>query len=227
MKDNKIKDISILLAEDEEELREYLKEYLEIFFHKVYSADNGEVALDIYNQKKPDIILTDISMPVIDGLSFISTVREKDTKTKIIIMSAHSEQDKLLQAIKLHLETYLIKPIKHDDLKKVLFDTVELIRETDKKLHIGENTFWDIQSDTLWQKQELIDIKDKETKLIKLLCSKPNQIFTAEEIFNYINKEKKPFSQNAVTSLMKRLRVKLPEDIIQNVYGSGYKIITV
>lgn len=223
---NKIKDISILVAEDEQDLREYFKEYLEIFFHRVYSASDGEEALDIYKQKKPDIIITDINMPKLDGLSLVSKIREKDKSTKIIIMSAHSEQEKLLQAIKLHLETYLIKPIRNDDLKKVLFDTVDLIRDIDKKLHIGENIFWDTQSDTLWNRQNQLDIKDKETQLIKLLCSKPNQIFTAQEIFEYINQDKKPFSKDAVTSLMKRLRMKLPEDIIQNVYGSGYKIAT-
>ncbi len=227
MMSNTIKDISILLVEDEEELREYLKEYLEIFFHRVYSASDGEIALDIYNQKKPDIILTDINIPNMDGLSLVSKIREKDAKTKIIIMSAHSEQEKLLQAIKLHLESYLIKPIKNEDLKKILFDSVDLIREIDKRLHIGENIFWDIHSDTLWNKQEIINIKDKETKLIKLLCSKPNQIFTAQDIFDYVSKDKKNFSKDAVTSLMKRLRMKLPENIIENIYGSGYKITIV
>jgi len=227
MNNDIIKDISILLAEDEEELREYLKEYLEIFFKRVYCASSGVVALDIYKQKKPDIILTDINMPDMDGLDLISKIRQIDQKIKIIVMSAHSEQDKLLQAIELHLETYLIKPIKNDVLKKVLLDTVDLIRQTDKRLYLSENIFWDMQTDTLWQKKELIEIKDKETKLVKLLCSSPNHIFSAKEIFNYINKDKKEFSQNAITSLMKRLRLKLPEDIIQNIYGSGYKVIPI
>jgi len=227
MNNDKIKDISILLAEDEEELREYLKEYLEIFFHRVYSANCGESAYDIYKQKSPDIILTDINMPSIDGLSLISKIREDDDKTKIIIMSAHSEPEKLLKAVELHLETYLIKPIKNDRLKKVLLNTVELIRQTHNRLYLSENIFWDKKTDTLWQTKEPIDIKDKEMKLVKLLCSNPNYTFSAEEIFDYIHKENKQFSQNAVTSLMKRLRVKLPEDIIQSVYGSGYKIVTI
>jgi len=227
MINEKIKDISILLAEDEDELREYLKEYLEIFFKRVYSASCGETALDIYKHKKPDIILSDINMPGIDGLDFVSQIRQGDQKTKVIIMSAHSEQDKLLQAIGLHLEKYLIKPIKNDALKEVLLDTVKLIRETHKRLYLSEHIFWDLQTDTLWQKKEVIEIKDKETKLVKLLCSNPNHIFSAEEIFEYINKDKKEFSQNAVTSLMKRLRLKLPEDIIQNIYGSGYKVVTI
>jgi len=223
---NKIKDISILLAEDEDEILEYLKEYLEIFFHRVYIALDGEQALDIYNQKKPDIILTDINMPNIDGLSLISKIRQNDKKTKIIIMSAHSEQDKLLEAVGLHLESYLIKPIKNEKLKKILFDTVELIRQTDNKLYLSEEVFWDKKSHTLWQKEVQIEIKDKETKLVELLCSDPNHTFSAVEIFDHISKDKKEFSQDAVTSLMKRLRIKLPEDIILNIYGAGYKIAT-
>ncbi|PHS59233.1 MAG: transcriptional regulator [Sulfurimonas sp.] len=222
---DKIKDISILLVEDETELSEYLKEYLEMFFYRVYNAPNGDIAYDIYKQKRPDIILTDINMPHMNGFNLVSKIRKNDNKTKIIIMSAHSEQDKLLQAIKLNLVTYLIKPIQNDILKKILLDTVKLIRYTEKRLYLSENIFWDIDTDTLWKKNQLINIKDKEKKLIKLLCSKPNHAFSAKEIFDYINKEKKTFSQHAVTSLMKRLRIKLPEDFILNIYGSGYKVV--
>ena len=120
MEMQKIKDISILLAEDEEELREFLKEYLQIFFTKVHTAESGDEAYKLYEDKKPDIIITDINMPSMDGLTLISKIREDDSDTKIIVMSAHSEEEKLLKAIELHLETYLIKPINAEKLKYVL-----------------------------------------------------------------------------------------------------------
>ncbi|MCK4974423.1 MAG: response regulator, partial [Sulfurimonas sp.] len=207
MQIDKIRDISILIAEDELELLESIKEYLEIFFNRVYTASCGNEAYDIYLHKRPNIILTDINMPNLDGLSLISKIREEDNETKIIVMSAHSDQEKLLRAIKLHLETYLIKPIKNDDLKKVLVDTVCLIRDTEKRIYVSDAVYWDKDTDTLIQNNKEIVLRNKENLLLKLLFSKPNHSFSAEEIFEYLqgDKEEKEFSSHSITSLMKRL----------------------
>jgi len=229
MKIEKIRDISILLAEDELELREMLCEYLHLFFNRVYSASTGNEAYDIYQQKRPNIILTDISMPNLDGLDMIAKIRKYDKDTKIIVMSAHSEQEKLLHAIKLHLETYLIKPIKTEMLKSVLLDTVELIRKTTNRTYVSDTIYWDNESDALWGSGGEIKLRKMERSLLKLLFSKPNHCFSAKEIFEHLHdgKEQKEFSIHAITSLMKRIRVKLPDDIIHNIYGSGYKVVPV
>lgn len=229
MKIERIRDISILLAEDETELREMLCEYLQLFFNRVYTAECGNEAYDIYKHKKPHIILTDISMPNLDGLKMISKIREEDKETKIIVMSAHSEQDKLLEAIKLHLESYLIKPIKTDMLKKILFETVDLIRKTTNRIYVNDTTYWDKDTNTLWESSKEIKLRKMENMLLKLLFSKPNHCFSAEEIFKYLHEDKKEkeFSSHAITSLMKRIRTKIPEGIIHNIYGSGYKIVSI
>lgn len=227
MKSEKIRDVSILLAEDEDELREMLQEYLQLFFNRVYTAASGDEAYDIYKQKKPNIILTDISMPSLDGLEMIGKIRENDKETRIIVMSAHSEQEKLLLAIKLHLESYLIKPIKTDKLKTTLLDIVSQIRTAVRRTYVTETVFWDHNTNTLWENSKEIKLRKMENMLLKLLFSKPNEIASTKEIFEYLHEEKgeKEFSVHAVTSLMKRLRTKLPEGVIHNIYGSGYKII--
>lgn len=229
MKIDKIRDISILLAEDEEELRESTYEYLQMFFNRVYSAACGREAYEIYKEKRPNIILTDINMPNLDGLSLISKIRQRDKETKIIIMSAHSDQEKLLHAVKLHLETYLIKPIKSDVLKKVLFDTVEQIRVTSRRIYFSDNIYWDSETSAFWENNAEIQLRKKETLLLKLLCSKPGHNFSSEDIFNSLHHSSKEneFSNDAVTSLVKRIRSKLPKNTIKTVYGSGYKIVPI
>ena len=134
--------IDILVAEDEEELREYLVEYLQLFFKYVYSAKCGQEAYKIYLEKKPAIILSDINMPNMDGLSMISLIRERDKKTKIIVMSAYSDKEKLLSAIELNLITYLVKPIKIETLKEIILNTVESINATSNKIYLYENIYW-------------------------------------------------------------------------------------
>ncbi len=219
--------VSILVAEDEAELREYLVEYLQLFFKNVYSAGCGQEAYKIYLDKKPNIILSDINMPHLDGLSMISKIRENDIKTKIIIMSAHSDTDKLLRAVELHLVTYLVKPIKIERLKEVLFDTVETIKSSLTRVNLGSDIYWDRTENRLYSNAEHIVLKERESMLMELLCSNINQAFSNEEIFHHLyTKSDKEYSEYAITSLIKRLRSKLPTNIIHNEYGSGYKIRT-
>ncbi|WP_324171921.1 response regulator transcription factor [Sulfurimonas sp.] len=223
---NIINDISILIAEDESELREYLKEYLELFFKNIFIAKCGKEAYEIYLQKKPDIIISDINMPNLDGLSMVQQIRESDNETNIIIMSAHSDRDKLLKAVELRLVKYLIKPINSQNLKDILFELTQKLRISKKRIYLNSNVYWDKVSRTLFQNDEQIYLKEKELLLFQLLCSKTNQIFTAKEIFEYLYKDQnnKDFSEYSITSFIKRLRVKLPQNLIQNEYGAGYKI---
>ena len=217
--------IDILVAEDEEELREYLVEYLQLFFKYVHSAKCGQEAYKIYLEKKPAIILSDINMPNMDGLSMISLIRERDKKTKIIVMSAYSDKEKLLSAIELNLITYLVKPIKIETLKEIILNTVASITATSNKIYLYENIYWEREKNALFNGAKQIILKDKESMLMELLCSKVNSAFSTENIFYklYENSEKE-YSEYAITSLVKRLRTKLPKNSIQNEYGSGYKI---
>ncbi|RLA81090.1 MAG: DNA-binding response regulator [Epsilonproteobacteria bacterium] len=221
-----IENIDILVAEDEDELREYLVEYLQIFFKHVYSASSGDKAYKLYLSKKPDIILTDINMPNLDGLSMVSKIRLQDSDTKIIVMSAYSDTDKLLQAVELNLIKYLIKPIDFQVLKELLFDLVRIIEEIPNKIYLNSDTYWDSKNKALYCKNMEIDLKDKEIILMELLLSETNIAFSNEAIFSklYNNKEKK-YSEYAITSMLKRLRAKIPTNIIQNEYGAGYKIL--
>ena len=110
--------ISILIVEDELKLLEAYSKYLSLFCDQVFTATNGEEALEKYSKYKPDIILTDINMPKLDGIEFIEEIRKLEKKTKVIILTSHTETKYLLRAIELHLVTYLLKPVKMDKLKE-------------------------------------------------------------------------------------------------------------
>ncbi len=222
-----IEDITILIAEDEEELREYLGEYIGLFFKYVELTKCGHDAYMRYLDKRPDIILTDINMPNLDGLSMIERIRERDNETNIIIMSAYSDKEKLLRAIKLHLVTYLVKPIKTDELKKILFDITDSIHLKATRIYLGDGIFWDKKNRILFSKEEEIVLNERELMLVELLCTKINHAYSSENIFYHLfaTQSEKEFSQNAITSLIKRLRSKLPKNLIQSEYGVGYKIV--
>jgi len=138
MPSKKICDISILIAEDEKKLLNTMVEYLELFFENVYTAEDGLTAYEIYKKQKPDIIIADIQMPNLDGLSMIEKIRKKDLRTKIIITTAHSEKEKLIQAIELHLVKYLTKPVQSDILKEILLSLVDELRQKRDRADLKE-----------------------------------------------------------------------------------------
>ena len=224
----KISDISVLVAEDEKQILEPMVEYLQLFFEDVYMARDGLNAFRIYESKKPDIIISDIHMPHMDGLTMIEKIRQKDKKTKIIITTAHSEREKLLQAIKLHLVEYLIKPVQSDLLKEMLMTLVDGLRQNADRIDLKEGYSWDSARKLLFHNADEVALKEREKKVLDLLCAHANQTVSVFDIYNdlYEDQPDKEFSSNSVTSLMKRIRPKLPEDTIASVYGVGYILYT-
>ncbi len=228
MNSEKISDISILIAEDEKQLLNSMVEYLELFFENVYTAEDGLTAYELYEKKKPDIIISDIHMPHLDGLSMIEKIRKKDRETKIIITTAHSEKEKLMQAIELHLVKYLVKPIQSDELKELLLSLVNELRQKKDRVYLKESFYWDKTRKRLFHDQDEIALKPKEQKVLELLCLHTNQSISAIDIYNYLYEDQpeRDFSSDAITSLMKRIRQKLPKETIKSSYGVGYILQT-
>jgi DNA-binding response OmpR family regulator len=224
MQMTKIDDITLLIAEDETKLLHSMVEYLQLFFTHVHATEDGLSAYRLYRELRPDILIADIHMPHMDGLTLIKKIREKDRETKVIITTAHSDREKLLQAIELNLVKYLIKPVQSDTLKQLLFTLVDEIRQERSFLILSEGYVWDKAAMKLMREGEEIPLKASERKLMTLFVSKPRQTVSSIDIFNtlYEDQPERDYSSHAVTSLIKRLRQKLPKGIIKSVYGVGY-----
>ncbi|WP_164821612.1 response regulator [Paenibacillus koleovorans] len=122
----------ILFAEDEDRIREGIKKHTpwhEWGFEVVAEARNGAEAYDQFLKMSPQVILTDIRMPVMDGLKLMEQVRVQDTKVKLIVLSGYGDFDYARQAISLGVSGYLLKPTKEQDIES-LFKRLKL--ELDK-----------------------------------------------------------------------------------------------
>ncbi|MCD4667798.1 MAG: EAL domain-containing protein [Sulfurimonas sp.] len=121
----KIKEVcskfSVLLVDDEEAARIQVNNILILLFDTVYVAKDGAEAFEIYKEKRPDIIITDLTMPRIDGFKLIEIVRTISLKQKIVVMSAHTETEIIVKAIKSSVDGYILKPIE----AKQMFETIE------------------------------------------------------------------------------------------------------
>lgn len=217
---------SILIAEDDESLRSFYAEYLRLFCDVVFEASNGIEAFEIYQKKLPDIIISDINMPKLDGLALIKKIRQNDAQTRIIILSAYAEQEMLLQAVKLHLIDYLIKPVRGEILKELVQSILRSIQREKNHIAISSDLYWDKSTKQLYKMKILVKLQESERRLLDILISSKNANVSNEAIYQYVfyEKHEEEFSINAITSLLKRIRKKLPDNVIVTNYGRGYSL---
>ena len=129
---------------DEEVVRESFKKLLGLYVSTVYVAKDGEEAYSIYTKVHPDIVITDVKMPKIDGIELIKKIRKSDQKTPIIVTSAFTDQKYLLESIKLSLIEYVVKPMKESDLNRVLSECAKILLENHQTIiSFGKSIFYD------------------------------------------------------------------------------------
>jgi DNA-binding response OmpR family regulator len=216
--------IKILYVEDDDITRENGIEYLENYFEHIYESKDGLDALKKFEKINPDIIITDIQMPRIDGLEFIKKVRQKNKEVQIIVLTAFSHKEYLLKAIELQLIKYIMKPIKENEIKTALEICVNNIKNSKTNIiNLNENSIFDKYNHTLFVNNELIKLRAKETDLLILLLNNKDRYVTYEEIESYVWKDF-PMTKDALKTLIKYLKQKISKDIITNQNGVGYKI---
>ena len=218
------KNIKILYIEDDEIARENGLEYLEDFFENIYEASDAIIALQLYEKHKPDIIITDIQMPKLNGLEFVKRIRQKDKKTQIIIITAFSDKDYLLKAIELGLVKYLVKPVREKEFEEALFLCINALERNESNIvKLDEFTFFDTFNKNLISNNEIVKLRAKELDFLELLIKNKNRYVTYEEIENYVWDDS-VMTKDALKTLVKNIKTKIPKDLILNLTNSGYKI---
>lgn len=222
-----LENYTILYVEDEPKIQELIAKYLENYFATVYLASDGEEALEMYEEHHPEVILLDINLPLLNGLDVARKIRQTDKWVKIIMLTAHTEQEKLLQATELKLTKYLIKPIDPKVFKETLMLLSEELTENPHVfVHIAPHCVWNKKEETLILDDAPVSLLDKEQRLLKLLISRKGSAVSYEDIMVDVwdDAYDKEISIDAVKILISRMRKKLPQDCITSVYGKGYTL---
>ncbi len=113
-------DITVLFVEDEELLRAIFERILDKMVQRLYIAENGKSGLEAYSKYHPDLIITDIMMPVMDGLEMVQKIRERDNTVKLVILSAYGEAEYFMDAIEIGVNSFLLKPIETKKLTSLV-----------------------------------------------------------------------------------------------------------
>lgn len=213
------------IVEDDNQTAEHLKNILEEFFLEVFIAKDGEEGLELFFEKKPDIIFADIMMPKKNGLEFIKQIRSVDKEVKIVIISGHNTQEYLMEAVKLKLEDFIIKPIKFENFLSVL-KQIELDCKSKYSNQILLKTGAIIEpfNKTVFFENTTYILTKSEFKLLMLLLSKRNQIINKEIIENHLWFGGS-ISDTSLKSLVNKLRKKVGKHAIESQSGHGYKVL--
>ena len=215
---------TLLYVEDEDYIREVVVEYLEEFFSTIYEASNGKEALEIYYNKKPDIIITDIRMPKMNGLAFSREIRHRDKSTPIVITTTYTTTEYLLDAVELNLIKYLVKPIEEEALLEAINLCVEHIENSSPSIvNLSSQYKYDTYNQTLSLDNEIVPFTISQKKLLDILIKNRNRTVSYQEIEHYIWGYGE-MSNSALRSLVHNIRRVISKDVIQNISKIGYKI---
>lgn len=219
----------ILIVEDDGNIRELLRLYLEREGYEITEAANGEEGVELWRKINPDMILLDVMMPIMDGWQVCKIIR-KESKVPIIIMTAKGETFDKVNGLEMGADDYIVKPL---EMREVIARVRAIFRrlapEDSGKISFDKLTV-DKQAYDLIVDGKRVDAPPKEIELLYFLASNPNRVFTRAQLlddvwgFDYFG------DTRTVDVHVKRLREKL-EDVsdkwdLKTVWGVGYKFET-
>ena len=231
-----MEDIRVLIADDEKEIRDLLKKYLE---RELYTADiaiNGEEALRLFEQNKYNLIILDLMMPKVDGIEVCRRLRNKTNIPILMLTAKDQEVDKVL-GLGIGADDYITKPF---SINEVVARVKALMR---RFLILGSNastqektilTFKgltiDVKKYTVNVDGQDIPLTGKELELLKFFASNPEQVFTKTQLFRNVWDSNYIEDDNTVMVHIRKLRKKIEIDpsnpkFIQTVWGIGYKFV--
>ncbi|HDR3347713.1 response regulator transcription factor [Bacillus cereus group sp. MYBK163-2] len=231
-----MKDIRILIADDDKEIRNLLKMYLERELYMVDTAINGEEALHLFNQNNYNLVILDLMMPKIDGIEVCKKLRDKTNVPILMLTAKDHEVDKIL-GLSIGADDYITKPF---SIHEVIARVKALMRRflvlgsnntaqekttlSFKGLTINLNTY------TVHTNKEEISLTGKELELLKFFTSNPGQVFTKTQLFRNVWDDNYIEDDNTVMVHIRKLRKKIEIDpsnpkFIQTIWGIGYKFV--
>ena len=173
--------VKVLLIEDEKNLATLLKEAIQDKFENFIIANNAKDGYEYFLKYTPDLIISDIVLPDLNGLELIKKIKKIDDNLPVIMISAYSEKEKLLNAIEIGVKKYFIKPFDPDDL----LEFIESLNLTPKKIiDLVDNFTYNLQTHSLYKDDKFIKLTNRERNFLNLIISKKNLLATKDDLQN-------------------------------------------
>ena len=224
--------VRILVVEDDLELNRFVALSLRNYGYEVTAVHNGEEGVNVYEQGKFDMILTDIMMPKKDGFTLAQEIRQANAQIPIIFLTAKTLKEDILEGFKIGADDYITKPFSMEELTfriEAILRRVRGKRNKETNLYkIGRFTF-DTQKQILTIGEKQTKLTTKESELLGLLCAHANEILQRDFALKTIWIDDNYFNARSMDVYITKLRKHLKDDEsieIINIHGKGYKLIT-
>jgi two-component system, OmpR family, alkaline phosphatase synthesis response regulator PhoP len=222
-------EITILLVDDEKDILEFLSYNLKKEDFQVITARSGKEAIEKALKHKPHLIVLDVMMPEMDGIETCAELRKmKETQESVIVfLTARSEDYSQIAGLDAGADDYISKPVK----PKVFLSKINsLLRRSQKEVELPQHPSIDLgslridrESYLVFSNDNEISLPKKEFELLQLLASKPNKVFTRDEIFARVWGNDVIVGERTIDVHIRKIREKLPEVNIKTIKGVGYK----
>jgi two-component system alkaline phosphatase synthesis response regulator PhoP len=215
----------ILLIDDEPDILEFLGYNLRREEYQVFTAANGADGIKLTKESNPHLVILDIMMPGIDGIETCREIKNINSNILVLLLTARSEDFTQIAGFESGADDYVTKPIKPRVLMsriKALLRRQIVSDEEDKLLKIDDITI-DKEKYVVIKKGKEIILPKKEFELLTLLVTKPNRVFTREEIFTKVWGEDVIVGERTIDVHIRKIREKIGLDNIKTIKGVGYK----
>jgi DNA-binding response OmpR family regulator len=216
---NLLKSKSVLYVEDEAEVLRNISELLGNFFDNFYTAMDGVEAWDIFRTHTIDVALIDIELPRLNGLELIRRIRAVDKEIPIVVISAYTKTDYLLESVELRLDKYIIKPLTSKKIHQLL-DKLNEDFSNENILELAPEVLLNSEHLTIIFDDQINNLSVREMGFLKMLGRKG--VVTYDEITTLWG-ENAP-TENAIRSFVRHLRKKIPQGLLENRSGIGYAL---
>ncbi|AXH14125.1 response regulator transcription factor [Malaciobacter mytili] len=217
----KLSNIHVLIVEDDEMTAYVIKQSLSFHCKKVDIANNGIEGFEMYESKKPDVVIADINMPEMNGLEMVKALHEISPHLPVIIMTSYDNSENMLESINQGAYSYLRKPIKIEELQTALLMATKDIYNSN--IELEENFHYECNTKTLFKEHRPVKLTKTQKELVHLLMSNINKVVDFTTIESYVWQEKS-MSIEALRMCIKKIRTKTYLKLIESVPGSGYII---
>lgn len=222
--------MKILLVEDDAFASELLSSLLNNCRYTVDLATDGQAGFDLAEQEDYDLILLDIQLPKLDGLSVCRQLRNRGYEAPILMLTARDSNNDVVTGLDAGADDYVVKPY---DPAQLAARIRSLLRRGQQPLHSsifqwGELKLDTVSAEVLYQHCKVL-LSPKEYKLLAFLMQHPQQVFSREAVIDHLYSLDESPSNATVTNLVKDLRRKLKatgltEEVVETVYGLGYRL---
>lgn len=219
------KKIKILIVEDDESIRDILHAFIQQNGYLVVSASDGMEGYDLFVRENPQLVVLDIMMPRMNGYDLLTKIRRL-SETPVILLTALGKEQEQARGFDLQADDYIVKPFSYT----ILIKRIEAVLRRNKRHDLADDIIrhGEVElrkkSCEIRFRDNLIDFTPKEYELIKLMLENQDHVFTRNHLLDILWGEEYYGNEKIIDNHIKNIRKKLDCELIQTVWGMGYKI---